>query len=266
MKFSKEKYKILNMIDSLKRNKLNDVKLYFADELEEFDQQYLGNRVSYLCKSSDIYYYSNSISEKIKNKDFDFMEEMKPYLDSSICGSGVILLDKEFQLCYDIWEDKEDDKIVFESYLINDGDFLCMVNNGWIDSKTKLIYFGKSLSVSRDTVSICPSIIELGSSYPIRMAINHQFFKKYAPIENVILSGKLKKKAKLNQETHINKNKFNINVIDSRWFTDIIKSDGFGVKGHFRMQPYGEGRKEVKLIWIKNFEKTGYTIKARKKL
>lgn len=58
-----------------------------------------------------------------------------------------------------------------------------------------------------------------------------------------------------------NKTKSDITIVDSTWFTTLIKSDGFKVRGHFRLQPYKEQGK--KLIWIQDFEKHGYTIKAR---
>jgi hypothetical protein len=58
-----------------------------------------------------------------------------------------------------------------------------------------------------------------------------------------------------------NKTKSDITIVDSTWFTTLIKSDGFKVRGHFRLQPYKGGEK--KLIWIQDFKKHGYTRKAR---
>jgi hypothetical protein len=56
-----------------------------------------------------------------------------------------------------------------------------------------------------------------------------------------------------------------IKIINSLWFTNLVKSDGFKVRGHFRLQPKkkdGEWTKE--LVWINEFQKTGYTAPARK--
>lgn len=58
-----------------------------------------------------------------------------------------------------------------------------------------------------------------------------------------------------------NKTKNNIKVIDSTWFTTLVKSDAFKVRGHFRLQPYGDGTR--KLIWINEFQKDGYTREAK---
>jgi hypothetical protein len=60
-----------------------------------------------------------------------------------------------------------------------------------------------------------------------------------------------------------NETKYAVEILDSTWFTTIIRSEGFRVGGHFRMEPYGPGMAQKKLIWIEPFEKTGYTRKAR---
>lgn len=64
---------------------------------------------------------------------------------------------------------------------------------------------------------------------------------------------------------YLNDTKSNVQILNSTWFTNLVKSDGFKVRGHFRLQPKkknGEWTKE--LIWINDFEKNGYTAPARK--
>jgi hypothetical protein len=58
-----------------------------------------------------------------------------------------------------------------------------------------------------------------------------------------------------------NKTKLKMNVVDCTWFTNLIKSGEFNVRGHFRLQPYADGSR--RLIWINDFKKHGYTRKAR---
>jgi hypothetical protein len=60
-----------------------------------------------------------------------------------------------------------------------------------------------------------------------------------------------------------NKTKYPITVVDSTWFTNLVVSGAFKVRGHFRLQPCGQGLKDRKLIWINDFEKEGYTRKAK---
>jgi hypothetical protein len=87
-------------------------------------------------------------------------------------------------------------------------------------------------------------------------------FKQYAEVETKILHP--------HQRPHDiacayrNNTKFDVTFLDSKWFTNLVKSDGFNVRGHFRLQPKkknGEWTKE--LIWISEFHKTGYTAQAK---
>ncbi|HLZ17587.1 MAG TPA: hypothetical protein VKQ08_11130 [Cyclobacteriaceae bacterium] len=47
-------------------------------------------------------------------------------------------------------------------------------------------------------------------------------------------------------------------VVDSTWNQIVIRTEGFAVRGHFRLQPCGPGMKDRSLIWIDAFEKHGY--------
>jgi hypothetical protein len=67
-----------------------------------------------------------------------------------------------------------------------------------------------------------------------------------------------KAKVKINNFKHLlNNSKHNIVYVDSLW-KQRISTEGFKVSGHFRLQPFGEGRKKRRLIWIESFNKEGY--------
>ena len=88
-------------------------------------------------------------------------------------------------------------------------------------------------------------------------------FKSYAEVETKTLFAKTKKIELVNK--YVNDTDLNLTFIDSKWFTNIVKSEGFSVRGHFRLQPKkknGEWTKE--LIWVNEFNKLGYTAPARK--
>lgn len=87
-------------------------------------------------------------------------------------------------------------------------------------------------------------------------------FIKYAEVETKHL--KPKSRTKDIDCKYINDTDLNITTLDSKWFTTLVKSDAFKVRGHFRLQACGEGMKERKLIWINDFQKEGYTAPARK--
>lgn len=88
-------------------------------------------------------------------------------------------------------------------------------------------------------------------------------FIKYAEVEIKFLPAN--KKVKDEKQKYVNDTNCPVTFLDSKWFTTLVKSDAFKVRGHFRLQPKkknGEWTKE--LIWINDFEKSGYTAPARK--
>lgn len=60
-----------------------------------------------------------------------------------------------------------------------------------------------------------------------------------------------------------NKTRNNITVIDSTWYTNLVSSGAFNVRGHFRLQPCGPNNSKRKLTWINEFQKEGYHRKAK---
>jgi hypothetical protein len=56
---------------------------------------------------------------------------------------------------------------------------------------------------------------------------------------------------------------FPITIVDSRWNTTVIRTEGFPVSGHFRLQRCGPAMADTKLIFIDPFQKHGYVRKAK---
>jgi hypothetical protein len=54
-----------------------------------------------------------------------------------------------------------------------------------------------------------------------------------------------------------------VTVVNSNWNITSIRTEGFDVRGHFRLQPCGVGMKEVKMIFIEPFRKKGYIRNAK---
>lgn len=63
---------------------------------------------------------------------------------------------------------------------------------------------------------------------------------------------------KKNADKVTNTSNNTIYVVDSSWNQIIIRTTGFAVRGHYRLQPCGSGMIDRKLIWISAFEKDGY--------
>jgi hypothetical protein len=62
----------------------------------------------------------------------------------------------------------------------------------------------------------------------------------------------------------LNSLKIPVTIVNSRWNTTVIITGKFGVRGHFRVQPCGSGRKDHKIIFIEPFEKNGYVRNPQK--
>lgn len=87
-------------------------------------------------------------------------------------------------------------------------------------------------------------------------------FKKFADVEIKELPAG--QKVKDIECKYINETQSNVTLLTSTWFTTLVKSDAFKVRGHFRLQPKKkDGVWTKELIWINDFEKTGYTAPAK---
>lgn len=62
----------------------------------------------------------------------------------------------------------------------------------------------------------------------------------------------------------INSSSSDVIIVGSKWNTISVRTEGFRVGGHFRLQPCGKGRRKVKLIWVDTFEKHGYIRRSNK--
>lgn len=98
------------------------------------------------------------------------------------------------------------------------------------------------------------------------LAVATLILKKYGEVETVLVGAGVKRKVPETEEVIVNKAPFSITQLDSSWLKTIIRTEGFMVRGHFRLQPYGTGRTQRKLIYIEPFEKHGYTRTAKKLL
>jgi hypothetical protein len=55
-------------------------------------------------------------------------------------------------------------------------------------------------------------------------------------------------------------------LVNTNWNTTIVRLDEFSVRGHYRLQPCGVGRKQYKYIYIQPYTKGGIKRIAQKKL
>lgn len=71
------------------------------------------------------------------------------------------------------------------------------------------------------------------------------------------------RRLKLNDEKFLNDTTNIIEIIDTTYFTKLIRTGEFGVRGHFRVQRFGPRNSEAKIIFINGYKKSGYTRGAK---
>jgi len=91
-------------------------------------------------------------------------------------------------------------------------------------------------------------------------ALKVLIMKRYGKVETYTIEGREQRRVGNNYV--VNKAPFPIHRLDGSWFKTIIRTNGFGVKGHWRLQACGKGWKERKLIYISGFQKHGYVRRA----
>lgn len=219
------------------------------------------DRLAEMLMENDMYYYTKSISEKIRNREYKFLDSMKPYFDSKvdISGNGTILLDDDMTILYNIYYDVNDnDKLTIETAFLKRHVFLMY-------AVSKLLH-GSELVINyyNTDPKIGEVFSDISQSLPVELALSHHIFRKFAPVEEYIVNKKSNRNLRINFTKYTNTSKESVKIIDSRWFRDIIKTDGFGVSGHFRLQPCGKNKTDRKLIWVNEYKKNGYTLIHKK--
>lgn len=162
-----------------------------------------------------------------------------------------------YMIDYEVKKGSEDNEMAFYMFdkegiplaMFIDSSKYKVYQNGWVSS---------CFSVENNQTAIQTWIYN-----KIANIIILKMFKTYAEVETKILLPN--SKIKEIDCKYINATKFKLTYLDSKWFTNLVKSDGFNVRGHFRLQPVKkDGQWTRELIWINEFQKTGYTKRAGK--
>jgi len=119
-----------------------------------------------------------------------------------------------------------------------------------------------SIHLEEDAYSLPPNPLAPFTNDTWIEFIKMIIFTELSELETVMLEPNQKSGTR-KTERYFNESKSRVVIVDSAWSKKLIKSDGFLVSGHSRMQPVGEGSRYRKLIWIDTFEKEGYTREAK---
>lgn len=132
--------------------------------------------------------------------------------------------------------------------------------------KGKLLSYYRFMSLDSKPISFNASLLD-GSNYKHENAIVYitllSLFKKYAQVETKILKPMTRRVLDFGVK-YINETKQNITLLNSTWFTTLIRSESFNVRGHFRLQPKKkDGKWTHEIIWINEYQKQGYRSEAK---
>lgn len=267
MKINYNQYTVLKCLEN---KSLNGIGFHPLDGVPTYEfTQFL---------NSNFKYFNEPFSEKINYMAKPFQDAIGKSFNNLIRDEvwnniseqyGTILNMRtvfgDISVCYYIRGEKDNEKhekFIFYFYksiwvgvsVQDKGNFTCSFSNHWINLYTD--FFKKEgFNFNREQI-----INEIDNIYYSLLIANINFIK-YAEVETTFLqpNGKIKDiSCKYKNET-----KSNIRILTSKWFTTLVQSEAFTVRGHFRLQPVGEGRKDRKLIWVNDFQKNGYTSKAQ---
>lgn len=139
---------------------------------------------------------------------------------------------------------------IVEYAIMEDGEYMRFVEKRCLGSKTMYSFNG----------GLAQSLPEEKYNEFFVKARNVLIMKKYGSVETQVIEGR--EKRKFGKSFVVNKAPFPIHRLDGSWFKTIIRTEGFEVRGHWRLQACGKGWKEHKLVFIKSFQKHGYVRRA----
>lgn len=209
---------------------------------------------------------------KLVDDDMKVGDKLHQHRDHVPDSSGVFLMSPQKQgfpqigmsFLYNFVNDEEKKRVYFTTMEIT-FNMVMSYELGYYDYDTfPNIYIAPS-SFNLTAENTTDGTYHLG--YSAQMALQLVIFKNCAELEIKEIDGnpksQISRKTKIGKEKFLNEVPFKINIINSTYFTRIVRTDGFTVSAHWRWQPHGPGRKERKLIMIKEYEKHGYTKRAQ---
>lgn len=264
MKQEKTKFSYRNspIINAIEQKSLNNLSCYQEDK-KYFDEDYTSfaddwKRCAKLF-GENIWNVSNTFFKSVIETSDKLLTPELIYNVKSQCGTFI---QGDDTYCFIIENSSEYVKIIFTTFfkdsIVSIGDV--RYNKNSYDKKEDIFNVEHKYWMSKSKGFEMTNKDYIGSVIGFIIATTN--FIKYAPIETKIIESNSKIKTQNNK--YVNDTKSNITLLTCTWFTNLVKSDGFKVKGHFRLQPCGVGRLELKLVWVNDYEKTGYTAPARK--
>jgi hypothetical protein len=126
------------------------------------------------------------------------------------------------------------------------------------NSETYMKYCSFKVNTGTGVISYMDNPNSPLSDEKFRLFIQLLIFTELSELEVKILKPKEKTYGTRKEGKFVNESSQNVTIVDSTWNKIIIRTEGFAVRGHFRLQPCGEGFTDRKLLFISEFQKNGY--------
>jgi hypothetical protein len=207
-------------------------------------------------KGNKTYYITNSVLDKLEllkvnrkddRYDYTIFKELKPQKVTFILPDNKVIR----MLITDIFDDKS--QIVFD-YIR----FERSAESKFMGQMNSCMFYVNRLTGEQCSHFAHSDVKEI-EDYLYRLLC----FMYLSDIEEIVLQPGQKTGTKKTGKL-INEIKHPITIVNSKWNITSIRTEGFAVSGHFRLQPWGEGRTKVRVQWIDPFEKKGYIRGAAK--
>lgn len=259
MKLSYNNYPILEKLHNGSLGKLFILEIDKDNFIKYLSDSFIKTWKYYAPRFSQEINYVSEPFEKAVAKSADSLlklheDNLSENFDDIDISGTYILGDEVYMIDYHAKKDKNHVDVVF--YVFHKKGYpLCYMVHGpenyviWMSQHAKLEN-NKEL-IERAAYSLFTTIVSIN------------MFKKYAKVEEKHLEP-ISRQLGIGCK-YINDTKLKVTHLDCKWFTTLIKSDSFNVRGHFRLQPKKVNGKWTRdLIWINEFEKKGYKAAARK--
>lgn len=210
------------------------------------------------------YYLADAVFERVDGDD-TLRQKLWPLLDELPSEGGIVLFKNGGQYLYRICDPQESQMFLDQPTLMDTPPpvgarwFMTalLMGDTFLGFECGVLHEGQAQLLEAHSIHH-PAVV---AGQFIAFVATTLLFLRYAEVETKV-TGPKERRTRVNEVKYVNQTGFDVQVVDSRWFTTLIRTGAFNVRGHFRLQPHGKGGRQRKLIWVSEYQKQGYTRKA----
>lgn len=236
--------RLIAMLEEPEKNRINIHRHNLINECEKLDLNDEYQNIHFMTEPA------MNIINRIKIKDNGYREIMK--LKDIDINNGKIVVNKEEVLIYHTQKGTDGEVLVVLYSKLTDTD----------DGKKALDFHLFMYRLSTGEILVGNYEMQDFADDLFRKLI---LFLYYTDKTTELIKGNQSNNKPKNKGKIKNSTPYNITFVDSKFNVDVVRTDGFNVSGHFRLQPYGNNdNRRYNIIYIQPFRKNGYIRKATK--